>query len=166
MTSTIITTPAGPFTIVAKDSAVVAAGFTDDVGALLALVPPALRTPGNADLGLVIKAVDGYFAGDLTAIDEIAVEQQGGPFLAAGWAALRAVPAGAPVSYTELARLAGRPAAVRAAAQSCARNAAALFVPCHRVVRTDGSLGGYRWGTEVKRFLLAHEDKITKKTCS
>src|SRR5262249_62423278 len=103
----------------------------------------------------------GYFAGALTAVDEIAVEQQGGPFLAAGWAALRAVPAGAPVSYTELARLAGRPAAVRAAAQSCARNAAALFVPCHRVVRTDGSLGGYRWGIEIKRHLLTHESEVT-----
>jgi methylated-DNA-[protein]-cysteine S-methyltransferase len=158
-----ITTPAGPFTIVAEDSAVLAAGFTDDVGALLALVPPALRTPGDADLDPIVKAVNRYFAGDLTAIDEVEVRQDGGPFLAAGWAALRGIPAGAPVSYTDLARLAGRPAAVRAAAQSCARNAAALFVPCHRVVRTDGSLGGYRWGIEVKRFLLAHEAHITKK---
>ena len=63
----------------------------------------------------------------------------------------------APVTYTEFAALAGRPAAVRAAAQACARNAAALFVPCHRVLRTDGSLGGFRWGLPVKRWLLDHE---------
>jgi methylated-DNA-[protein]-cysteine S-methyltransferase len=61
------------------------------------------------------------------------------------------------VTYTGYARLAGRPAAVRAAAQACARNAVALFVPCHRVVRTDGTLGGYRWGLGVKRWLLDHE---------
>jgi methylated-DNA-[protein]-cysteine S-methyltransferase len=64
---------------------------------------------------------------------------------------------GQPVSYTAFAALAGRPAATRAAAQACARNAVALFVPCHRVLRSDGSLGGFRWGLHVKRWLLAHE---------
>jgi methylated-DNA-[protein]-cysteine S-methyltransferase len=67
------------------------------------------------------------------------------------------VPAGAPVSYTDFANLAGRPLATRAAAQACARNAAALFVPCHRILRLDGSLGGFRWGLDVKRWLLAFE---------
>ena len=61
------------------------------------------------------------------------------------------------MTYTEYAAKAGRPLAVRAAAAACARNAAALFVPCHRVVRTDGGLGGFRWGLPVKRWLLAHE---------
>ena len=65
--------------------------------------------------------------------------------------------AGAPVSYTEYAAKSGRPAAVRAAASACARNAAAMFVPCHRVLRNDGSLGGFRWGLPVKRWLLDHE---------
>jgi methylated-DNA-[protein]-cysteine S-methyltransferase len=67
------------------------------------------------------------------------------------------VKAGEPVTYTGFADLAGRPAAVRAAAMACARNAAALFVPCHRVLRLDGSLGGFRWGIPVKRWLLDHE---------
>ena len=89
----------------------------------------------------------------------IAVEQRGGPFLETAWVALRAVPAGSTVSYTGLAAAAGRPEAVRAAASACARNAAALFVPCHRVVRTDGTLGGYRWGLDVKRSLIAHESE-------
>jgi methylated-DNA-[protein]-cysteine S-methyltransferase len=61
------------------------------------------------------------------------------------------------VTYTEFARLAGRPSAVRAAAMACARNAVALFVPCHRVLRLDGGYGGYRWGVPVKQLLLDHE---------
>ncbi len=162
MASMTITTPVGPFTILGRDSAVLAAGFTDDERALLPLVPPHLHTPGDADLDLAAKAVEAYFDGDLTALDAIAVEQRSGPFLSEAWVALRAIPAGAPVSYTELAARAGRPAAVRAAAQACARNAAALFVPCHRVVRTDGSLGGYRWGIEIKRYLLTHEAQLTE----
>jgi len=75
------------------------------------------------------------------------------------WEVLRTVPAGAPVTYTEYAAKSGRPAAVRAAASACARNAAALFVPCHRVLRTDGTLGGFRWGLECKRRLIAHESR-------
>jgi methylated-DNA-[protein]-cysteine S-methyltransferase len=160
MASMTLTTPIGPFTIVARDSAVLAAGFTADDGALLPLVHPMLRTPGDADLDLITKAVDAYFDGDPTALDAVPVEQRGGAFLADGWAALRTVPAGRPVSYAELAARAGRPTAVRAAAQACARNAAALFVPCHRVVRSDGTLGGYRWGIDIKRFLLAHERQM------
>jgi methylated-DNA-[protein]-cysteine S-methyltransferase len=78
-------------------------------------------------------------------------------FLAGAWKALRDVRPGEPVTYTELAARTGNPAAIRAAAQACARNAAGLFVPCHRVIRTDGSLGGFRWGLEVKQWLLAHE---------
>ena len=61
------------------------------------------------------------------------------------------------MTYSEFAALAGRPAAIRAAASACARNAAALFVPCHRVLRTGGALGGFRWGLDVKRWLLTHE---------
>jgi methylated-DNA-[protein]-cysteine S-methyltransferase len=87
----------------------------------------------------------------------VPVRQRSGEFLEHAWDVLRTVPAGAPVTYTEYAAKSGRPAAVRAAASACARNSAALFVPCHRVLRTDGTLGGFRWGVEVKRKLLAHE---------
>jgi methylated-DNA-[protein]-cysteine S-methyltransferase len=71
---------------------------------------------------------------------------------------MRDIKPGAPMTYTEFARLAGRPRAVRAAALACARNAVALFVPCHRVFRLDGGYGGYRWGIPVKQWLLTHED--------
>jgi methylated-DNA-[protein]-cysteine S-methyltransferase len=64
---------------------------------------------------------------------------------------------GRPLSYAEFAAALGQPSAVRAAASICARNAPALFVPCHRVLRSDGSLGGFAWGLDVKRSLLSRE---------
>jgi methylated-DNA-[protein]-cysteine S-methyltransferase len=157
-----VDTPAGPFTAVADaDGAVLAAGWTAAVDELLPQVAPGLRPAEldvRPDLGPVTRAVRAYHDGDLTAIDEIAVRQRSGEFRQHAWNVLRTVPAGKPVTYQEYAALAGRPAAVRAAAGACAFNAAALFVPCHRVVRTDGSLGGFRWGLDVKRWLLDHED--------
>jgi methylated-DNA-[protein]-cysteine S-methyltransferase len=75
----------------------------------------------------------------------------------AGWAALRGIAPGRPLTYAEFALALGQPSAVRAAASICARNAPALFVPCHRVLRSDGSLGGFAWGVDVKRELLARE---------
>ncbi len=161
MYRTTVPTPIGPFTILATDDEVLASGWTDELDALLPLVHPSLRsttTPvERADLGEFSRAVLHYHDGDLGAIDGIPVRQVSGEFLVHSWDVLRKVPPGQPVSYTEYAALAGRPAAVRAAAGACARNAAALFVPCHRVLRSDGSLGGFRWGTPVKRWLLDHE---------
>jgi methylated-DNA-[protein]-cysteine S-methyltransferase len=160
-TTTCLDTPVGPFTVVLDgDGAVLASGWTADQSALLALVHPSLRpvrTRERADLGPVTQAVHAYLAGDLAAIDAVPVRQRSGDFLSHAWDVLRQVPPGAPLSYTEFAAKAGRPAAVRAAAAACARNAAALFVPCHRVLRSDGKLGGFRWGLDVKRWLLAHE---------
>ena len=154
-------TPIGPFTsIVDTDGAVLAAGWTDEPEHLRVLIHPSLRprgVSGHADLGAVTRAVTAYHQGDLTAVDAVPVRQRSGEFLTHAWDVLRAVPAGKPISYTSFAARAGRPAATRAAASACARNAAALFVPCHRVVRTDGSLGGFRWGLDAKRWLLTHE---------
>jgi methylated-DNA-[protein]-cysteine S-methyltransferase len=158
---TTLDTPAGPFTaVVDGDGAVLASGWTADIEALLSVVHPSLR-PASArrvdDLGAVSDAVARYHDGELSAVDDVPVRQRSGAFLEHAWDVLRTVPAGAPVTYTEYAAKAGRPTAVRAAASACARNAAALFVPCHRVLRTDGSLGGFRWGVPVKRWLLEHE---------
>jgi methylated-DNA-[protein]-cysteine S-methyltransferase len=160
MNTTTVQTPAGPLTILEHDGVVRAAGFTADPLALLDLVHPSLRAGPRPrrDLGAVTAAVRSYLDGDLTAIDAVPVEQAtDGRFLAHAWRTLREVKPGDPVTYTDFAALAGRPRAVRAAAAACARNAAALFVPCHRVLRTDGSLGGYRWGLPVKKWLLGHE---------
>lgn len=73
------------------------------------------------------------------------------------WEALRDIPPGRTASYTDLAKAIGRPAAVRAVAQACAANPVAVAIPCHRVVRSDGALSGYRWGIERKRALLDRE---------
>ena len=154
-------TPIGPFTaIVASDGAVLASGWTANLDGLTSVMSPSLAPAElreKRDLGAVSTAVRRYHKGDLTAIDDIPVRQRSGEFLQHAWEVLRTVPAGKPVTYTEYAALAGRPAAVRAAASACARNAVALFVPCHRVLRIGGALGGFRWGVDVKRWLLDHE---------
>ncbi|UAW99412.1 methylated-DNA--[protein]-cysteine S-methyltransferase [Halopseudomonas nanhaiensis] len=76
------------------------------------------------------------------------------------WHALSEVPAGSTISYAELARRIGRPRAVRAVAAACAANPLAIAVPCHRVLRSDGDISGYRWGVERKRQLLAREQEL------
>jgi AraC family transcriptional regulator of adaptative response/methylated-DNA-[protein]-cysteine methyltransferase len=73
------------------------------------------------------------------------------------WEALRSIPLGATRTYSEVARSIGQPSAIRAVARACATNPAAIVVPCHRAVRTDGTLGGYRWGLERKKILLEQE---------
>ena len=158
-----ISTPTGPFTmIVDSDGQVLASGWSDDPEYLKALVHKSIRPltlVDKPDLGDVTTAAMTYHQGDVTAIDNIPVRQRSGEFLEHAWDVLREVPAGAPVSYTEYAARSGRPAAIRAAASACARNAAALFVPCHRVLRTDKTLGGFRYGLDVKRWLIAHEER-------
>ncbi len=159
--SSTVDTPAGPFTaVVAADGAVLASGWTADLALLTPQIHPSLMPSEiiqRPDLGTVTKAVVAYHEGDLTVIDSVEVRQKSGPFLQHAWDVLRTVRAGEPVTYTEYATLSGRPLAVRAAASACARNSAALFVPCHRVIRIGGDLGGFRWGLDVKRWLLAHE---------
>jgi methylated-DNA-[protein]-cysteine S-methyltransferase len=158
MNTTTIATPAGPLTVIATGAgAVLAAGFSTQAAELLP-GPVGQTVRVRPDLGDISKAVAAYLDGDLTAIEAVPVElPAASEFRAAVWQALRDSRPGQPLTYTGLAARAGRPAAVRAAATACARNPAALFVPCHRVMRADGRLGGYRWGVAVKRWLLAHE---------
>lgn len=159
-----VPTPVGPFTVIVTgngaETAVLASGWTANPGDLLPLITPALR-PAHpervAHIDGVTDRVAAYHDGELDAIDDVPVQQSGGQFLAEAWALLRSLPAGSPVTYTELAAKAGRPSAVRAAGSACSRNAAALFVPCHRVVPASGGVGGFRWGPSVKRWLLQHE---------
>jgi AraC family transcriptional regulator of adaptative response/methylated-DNA-[protein]-cysteine methyltransferase len=88
---------------------------------------------------------------------DFTLDAQGTPFQKKVWKALRAIPAGMTISYSELARQVDTPQAVRGVASACGANPIALAVPCHRVVAKDGSLGGYRWGVERKRALLEKE---------
>jgi AraC family transcriptional regulator, regulatory protein of adaptative response / methylated-DNA-[protein]-cysteine methyltransferase len=88
---------------------------------------------------------------------ELPLDVRGTAFQQRVWKALRRIPAGARATYAEIARAVGAPKAIRAVAQACGANALAVAIPCHRVVRTDGKLSGYRWGVERKRALLDRE---------
>jgi AraC family transcriptional regulator of adaptative response/methylated-DNA-[protein]-cysteine methyltransferase len=90
---------------------------------------------------------------------ELPLDIRGSAFQKRVWSALSRIPAGKTVSYAELATSIGAPTAVRAVAAACAANPLAVAIPCHRVVRSDGALAGYRWGLERKRMLLARESK-------
>jgi methylated-DNA-[protein]-cysteine S-methyltransferase len=157
-----VATPVGPFTIIAGDAGVLASGWTKSVDDLTNLIHPSLRPDivnPRRDLGPITAAVIAYHEGNVSAIDDVPVIQASGPFIENAWNVLRSLPAGRPISYATFASECGNPAAVRAAAGACARNAAALFVPCHRVLRTAGALGGFRWGLPVKQWLLNHESR-------
>ena len=171
-------TPAGTLAVLVspEDGVVRASGFTAP-SVMLGRLPLPLRArgtvpapsgAGGADdvgpsggsvraLGTVRDAVKAYSAGDFAALDTVVVEQDGGPFFQEVWRAMREIPAGTTLSYAELAARAGNPGAVRAAGSACARNLLAPFLPCHRVLRSDGALGGYAYGLAVKDALLAHE---------
>jgi methylated-DNA-[protein]-cysteine S-methyltransferase len=103
------------------------------------------------------RLIDAYNSGDVDSLYDVSVSQPGGPFMQQAWIALRDVKAGQTDSYTGLALRAGRPTAVRAAGTACSSNMVAPFVPCHRILRSDGTLGGYYYGLTVKESLLAHE---------
>lgn len=132
-----------------------AAGFGEaaTLAARLGALDVQQATPAHA----VAVALRAYAAGELAALDHLAVAQPGGEFRQRVWQALRGIEPGSPISYSELALRAGRPRAVRAAASACASNLIAIVVPCHRVVRSDGALGGYLFGLDAKRALLDHE---------
>lgn len=154
MHATTVPTPIGPFSLVVAGGGVVAAGFAADPADL---EMPTGQLTGTGDLAAATAALRDYFDGDLRALDSLPVRRKGGAFMVAAWDAMRRVPPGRTVTYTELAAAAGNPRAARAAGAACAQNLAPLVVPCHRVVRSDASLGGYYYGLSVKRWLLAHE---------
>jgi methylated-DNA-[protein]-cysteine S-methyltransferase len=137
---------------------VLASGWSDDPQAVLDRIPARVRPDdvreGETDASAAVRA---YYDGDVAAIDAVEVAQTGTALQLAGWQALRDIEPGHPLTYTEFAAALGQPSAVRAAASICARNAPALFVPCHRVLRSDGSMGGFAWGVDVKRSLLDRE---------
>jgi len=101
--------------------------------------------------------VNSWLDGNLTAFNKLKVRQPGGPFMQSCWSELRKVKGGTVITYAELAAEAGRPRAVRAAGTACATNLIAPIIPCHRVIKTGGSLGNYGFGIDLKAALLKHE---------
>ena len=172
-------TPDGPFTLaVDHDGFVLASGWTDSAHAVLARVrapindarecPPSAGHDGaasstRAGLESATRAVREFYDGDVHAPGHVPVRLIGTAFQQAGWRTLRAIAPGAPLTYTQFAARMDRPNAVRAAASVCAKNAAALFVPCHRVLPSGGGVGQFAWGADVKQALTTREHETVTR---
>jgi len=111
---------------------------------------------GDAEFEQLVAKVVGFVEAPRLGLD-LPLDVRGTAFQQRVWQALREIPAGETVSYADIANRIGTPKSVRAVAQACAANALAVAIPCHRVVRNDGGLSGYRWGVERKRALLEKE---------
>ena len=111
---------------------------------------------GDAEFERMVAQVVGLVEAPGQRLD-LPLDIRGTAFQQRVWAALSAIPAGKTATYTEIARAIGQPKAVRAVAQACGANPLAVAIPCHRVVRSDGDLSGYRWGVERKRKLIERE---------
>ena len=120
--------------------------------------PRAELQGGDDDYEQLVAKVIGLIEAPKVRLD-LPLDIRGTAFQQRVWQALRKIPAGMTASYTEIAQQIGAPRSVRAVAQACAANALAVAIPCHRVVRSDGGLSGYRWGVERKRALLEREAK-------
>ncbi|WP_194793061.1 methylated-DNA--[protein]-cysteine S-methyltransferase [Raineyella fluvialis] len=168
-----LTTPFGGFVVAwtgEERPTVRAAGFgpvaevlagLDDLTGLTGLTGRAAVTPVRDDgPGIVRSAVLRHLEGDRTAFDGLAVEQPGADFHRLCWQAIRETRFGQRISYGELARLAGAPRGARAAANACAATRVSWILPVHRVVRADGSLGGYGGREDLKEALLDWESSL------
>jgi AraC family transcriptional regulator of adaptative response/methylated-DNA-[protein]-cysteine methyltransferase len=114
---------------------------------------------GDANLTRLVAKVVGFVEAPATGLD-CPLDIKGTLFQRRVWQVLRDIPPGATASYAEVAARLGAPKAVRAVAQACARNGIAVAIPCHRVIRSDGALAGYRWGVARKQMLLTREAAI------
>ncbi len=153
-------TPLGLVQVAATDRGVCSVEFGTSRSGLAAALrrrfpraAPVRDTP--AFIRLVRRVI--RLVGTRAADAGLSLDLQGTPFQHRVWRALRRIQPGRTTTYAALARRVGRPAAVRAVAGACAANRVAVVVPCHRVVRQDGALSGYRWGTDRKRALLRRE---------
>jgi AraC family transcriptional regulator of adaptative response/methylated-DNA-[protein]-cysteine methyltransferase len=117
--------------------------------------PYATRKRDDASLRAHVNALIGQIDGG--AMAKLSLDIQATAFQRRVWKHLQSIPAGKTESYSQVARAIGSPAACRAVARACASNPVALAIPCHRVVRNDGAVGGYRWGVDRKKTLLAAE---------
>jgi AraC family transcriptional regulator, regulatory protein of adaptative response / methylated-DNA-[protein]-cysteine methyltransferase len=118
--------------------------------------PASQLIAGGGDIAPVVSQVAGFIDAPALGLD-LPLDMRGTPFQEAVWQALRNIPAGTTASYSEVAERIGAPREAQAVAAACAANPIAVAVPCHRIVRRNGQLGGYRWGFRRKRDLLSRE---------
>jgi AraC family transcriptional regulator of adaptative response/methylated-DNA-[protein]-cysteine methyltransferase len=157
--------PFGRLLVGATGTGVCFIGFAEPDDALMGDLrrrfPRARVVADDAGLAGTLRAVLDYLEEPKAGL-ELPLDLRGTVFQLRVWAALRRIPPGETRSYSELAAMAGTPAAVRAVARSCAVNPVSLAVPCHRAVAADGALTGYRWGIPRKQALLAREHAAAK----
>ena len=150
----------GAVLVAATDKGVCAITLGDDPEALVRDLqdrfPRAEFKGGDAEFERTIAEVVGLVEAPAQRLD-LPLDIRGTAFQQRVWAALSAIPAGKTATYREIAQAIGQPKAVRAVARACGANPLAIAIPCHRVVRSDGDLSGYRWGVERKRELIARE---------
>jgi AraC family transcriptional regulator of adaptative response/methylated-DNA-[protein]-cysteine methyltransferase len=153
-------TSLGAILVAATTKGIVAIQFADDPDALLRDLqdrfPKAQLVGGDAEFERLVAQVVGSVENPSAGFD-LPLDVRGTAFQQRVWQALREIPAGTTASYSDIAERLGAPKAVRAVAGACAANDIAVAIPCHRVVRNDGALSGYRWGVERKRALLDRE---------
>ena len=160
---TTIDTPVGPVMLLARGATLVGLEFTDRGGRVKSLQRRLERALGSftvrehPDPAGAATRLGAYFAGALDALDTQLIELHGTPFQCRVWQALRAIPCGRTESYGALAARIGAPNAQRAVGAANGSNPIALFVPCHRVIATNGTLHGYGGGLDRKAWLLTHE---------
>ncbi|HSN33971.1 MAG TPA: bifunctional DNA-binding transcriptional regulator/O6-methylguanine-DNA methyltransferase Ada [Ideonella sp.] len=150
----------GAILVAQSERGVCAIALGDDPEALLRELedrfPRATLVGGDAAFERLVARVVGFVEAPSIGLD-LPLDVRGTAFQQRVWQALRDIPPGRTLSYAELAARVGAPGSVRAVAQACAANALAVVIPCHRIVRRDGALAGYRWGVERKRALLERE---------
>ena len=156
-------TSLGAILVAATNKGVCAIQFGEDPDALVRGLqdrfPKAELIGADAEFEALVARVVGAVEGAADAGD-LPLDIQGTAFQERVWRALRDIPKGSTASYADIAATIGAPKAVRAVAQACAANPTAVVIPCHRVVRSDGALSGYRWGVERKRALLQREAAV------
>lgn len=143
-------TPVGWIEVGVQGEAVTSCRFVDS--------KPSLSNPcRQRTMSAALDALARYFSGEITALDAVRLDFSGTPFRSKVWELLRKIPAGQPLSYGAVASRVGAPRASRAVGTACGANPICLFVPCHRVIASDGSLGGFGGGLWRKEKLLELE---------
>lgn len=161
MTLTANFSPA-PMQWYSRETSIGRVSIMEQDGSLTALLFQEESVPvsGKPDLTPLLKEAfrqfDAWLAGEITGFS-LPLAPQGTGFMMAVWSALQEIPYGSTCTYREIAERVGSPGAVRAVGTACGRNPLPIFIPCHRVVRTDGGLGGYRGGKSLKHALLGFE---------